>query len=169
MCSCVLQEGYVFNDTILGNITMGNEVNNETIAAAVKMANLEKFVNQLPLGLKTPIGEDGGVSLSTGQKQRVLIARAFYNPKPFILLDEATNSLDTYNESIISENINKAFKNSTVLIIAHRLSTIKNANTILVMDEGTIIAQGNHDYLTEVSPLYNSLIKNQLNLECRVV
>ncbi len=169
MCSSVLQEGFVFNDTILGNITMGNQGDEEIIDAAIKMANLEEFVNQLPLGLKTQIGEDGGVSLSTGQKQRVLIARAFYNPRPFILLDEATNSLDTYNESIISENIDKTFKNSTVLIIAHRLSTIKNADTIAVMDEGSIIAQGNHDYLTEFCPLYNDLIKNQMNLECQVV
>lgn len=134
-CGVVMQEGYFFNDTIANNIAIGqNIINQEKLIKAAEIANLRKFIDALPLGFNTKIGMEG-VGMSTGQKQRLLIARAVYKNPDIIFFDEATSALDSTNERIIMENLNVFFKDRTAIIIAHRLSTVKNADQIVVLDQ----------------------------------
>ena len=116
------------------------------------------------MGYNTQIGADGH-GLSSGQKQRILIARAIYKNAKYIFLDEATNSLDANNERSIQENLNKFFKNRTVIVVAHRLSTIRNADNIIVLSEGKIVEQGSHEKLVSEKGYYYKLVSNQLQLE----
>ncbi len=163
-CGAVLQEGYLFSDTIAGNICLNESgINESLIQQALKSANVEEFVHFLPMGINTKIGQNG-LGLSTGQKQRILIARAIYKNPSFLLFDEATSSLDAGNEKIIMSNLEKIFNNKTVLIIAHRLSTVKNADTIIVLDKGEIKETGTHDDLVRKKGIYFELIRNQLEL-----
>ena len=127
------------------------------------MANIEDYIEELPLRYDTKIGADGQ-GLSTGQKQRILIARTVYKNPSYIFFDEATNSLDANNEKIIMDNMKQFFKGRTVVIVAHRLSTVKNADTIVVLDKGKIIEQGNHAELITKRGAYFSLVKDQLEL-----
>lgn len=160
----VMQDGYIFSDTIARNIAVSSEhVDQERLRHAVKMANIEEYINSLPLGYETKIGMEGN-GLSQGQRQRLLIARAVYKNPDFIFLDEATNALDANNEKVIMENMNEFYKGKTVLIVAHRLSTVRNADNIIVLDKGKIIEQGTHDELTSKRGAYYNLIKNQLEL-----
>jgi subfamily B ATP-binding cassette protein MsbA len=115
----------------------------------------------LPDGYKTFIGENG-VRLSGGQKQRISIARAILKKSPIILLDEATSSLDSESEQIVQNAISNLTKNKTTLVIAHRLSTIHNADQVFVLNEGLVIASGNHDFLLKNSKKYKSLYEKQL-------
>jgi len=164
-CGVVMQEGYIFNDTIANNIALGHDIiDREKLQKAVQIANIEEYVNSLPLGYNTKIGMEG-VGLSTGQKQRILIARAVYKNPEIIFFDEATSALDSNNERIIMENLNKFFKDKTVVIIAHRLSTVKNAHQIVVLDKGKILEKGNHESLVKLKGEYFKLVKNQLDLE----
>jgi ATP-binding cassette subfamily B protein len=117
----------------------------------------------LPLGLETQIGSSGN-GLSGGQKQRLLIARAVYKNPHFILLDEATSSLDAENEKVIHDNLQEFFKGKTVIIVAHRLSTVQKADQIIVLKNGEIKEIGNHSKLTANKSEYFNLIKNQLEL-----
>lgn len=163
-CGVVLQDGYIFSDTIAGNITVGfDEIDKTRLLNAVKIANIKEFVESLPLKYNTRIGPDG-MGLSQGQKQRILIARAVYKNPEYIFFDEATNALDANNERTIIENLQKFFRNKTVIIVAHRLSTVKNADQILVMEKGKIIEAGNHNELTYLRGSYFNLVKNQLEL-----
>jgi len=130
---------------------------------SIRIANLEEFIDSLPLKSKTKIG-DSGMGLSGGQKQRILIARAVYKNPRYILFDEATSALDAENEKVIYENLQEFFRNKTVLIIAHRLSTVKNANQIIVLNKGEIVEQGNHTDLVKNKSVYYNLVKNQLEL-----
>jgi ATP-binding cassette subfamily B protein len=163
-CSSVLQEGYIFNDTIANNIALNDEpVNKKQLIHACRVANILDFIENLPLGFNTKIGMEG-LGISQGQKQRILIARAVYKNPEYIFFDEATNSLDANNEMIILENLQTIFQNKTVIVVAHRLSTVKNADKILVLDAGNIIEEGTHDTLTEKQGYYYRLVKNQLEL-----
>ena len=163
-CGVVMQEGFVFNDSIAGNIAIDNDnININTLENAAKMANVNEFIETLPLTYNTKIGNDG-LGVSTGQKQRILIARAIYKNPDYLFFDEATSNLDTANEKIISENLATFYKNKTVLIIAHRLSTVKDADTIIVLDKGEVVEQGTHIHLVNKRGYYYNLVKNQLNL-----
>ncbi len=160
----VMQEGFIFNDNIANNITVGDEhPNYEKLLHACKIANIQSFIDTLPLGFNTKIGAEGN-GISTGQKQRILIARAVYKDAPFLFLDEATNALDANNEKAIMENLQNFFTGRTVVVVAHRLSTVKNADKIVVLENGEIIEEGNHEILTAKKGKYYNLIKNQLEL-----
>jgi ATP-binding cassette, subfamily B, bacterial len=163
-CGVVMQEGFIFNDTIENNIAVGDEfVDNEKLLQAVKTANIFDFKNNLPLSFKTKIGSNG-MGMSTGQKQRILIARAIYKNPDILFFDEATSALDANNEKIITQNLNTIFTNKTVVIIAHRLSTVKNADKIIVLHEGKIIEEGKHEALIKEKGFYYNLVRNQLEL-----
>ncbi|MFN3941639.1 MAG: peptidase domain-containing ABC transporter [Flavobacterium sp.] len=160
----VMQEGYIFNDTIANNIAIGVDVvDKERLLYASNVANILSFIEELPLGFNTKIGMEG-VGISTGQKQRLLIARAVYKNPEMLFFDEATSALDANNEKVIMENLNQFFKNKTVVIIAHRLSTVMNADQIVVLEKGKIIEIGNHQSLVEQKGSYYALVKNQLQL-----
>ncbi|TEB40844.1 ATP-binding cassette domain-containing protein, partial [Flavobacterium circumlabens] len=112
--------------------------NQERLLNAIKLSNINDFIDKLPLKLNTLIGTEG-IGISQGQRQRILIARAIYKNPDYLFFDEATNSLDAKNEKIIVENIDGFFKNKTMIVVAHRLSTVKNADQIVVLDNGEII------------------------------
>lgn len=164
MCGVVMQEGKIFTDTIARNIAVSDEFpDNKRLAYSTKMACIYDYIKTLPLGFNTIIGQNGK-GLSMGQKQRIMLARAIYKNPQYIFLDEATNSLDTINEINIIQNLESFFKDRTVLVIAHRLSTIKNADQILVMEEGEIVESGSHDELMARHSHYYQLVKNQIEL-----
>ncbi|MGB3108923.1 MULTISPECIES: peptidase domain-containing ABC transporter [Sphingobacterium] len=163
-CGVVMQNGYIFSDTIERNIAVGKqEVDQERLKEAIRIANLESFIEELPLKAKTKIGASGN-ELSGGQRQRILIARAVYKKPPYLFLDEATSALDANNEKIIHDNLNDFFKGRTVVVIAHRLSTVKRADQIVVLKDGGIVEKGPHNELVHKKAEYYSLIKNQLEL-----
>jgi ATP-binding cassette subfamily B protein len=160
----VMQDGYIFSDTIERNIaTADKEVNKQQLKKSVQIANIEEFVVSLPLKYNTKIGSAGN-GLSGGQRQRMLIARAVYKNPHYIFFDEATSALDAENEKIIHDNLQEFFKGKTVIIIAHRLSTVKNADNIVVLKKGEIIEQGTHQQLVNKKAEYFNLVKNQLEL-----
>ena len=160
--SLVSQDVILFDDTIKNNIAYAkNDASQEEIRRACKFAAADEFVEKLPEGYNTIIGENG-VRLSGGQKQRISIARAILKESPIILLDEATSSLDAESEEIVQNAINNLTKNKTTLVIAHRLSTIHNADKIFVMKNGKIINSGNHEFLINNCEEYKSLYKKQL-------
>jgi ATP-binding cassette subfamily B protein len=164
-CGSVMQEGKVFSDTIQNNIVLGDEkVDYEAMKQAVEIANIAKEIEAMPQGYQTMIGEMGR-GLSGGQRQRLLIARALYKDPDYLFLDEATNALDTINEQKIVIALNNVFKNRTVVVIAHRLSTIKKADQIVVMKDGMIVEQGNHESLMADKRFYYELIQSQYDLE----
>ena len=161
----VMQEGFIFSDTIANNIAVGKEdIDQEKLKQAAHIANIDRFIEGLPLGFNTKIGMEGK-GLSTGQKQRILIARAVYKEPSILFFDEATSALDANNERIIVERLNRFFEDRTVVIIAHRLSTVKNADQIVVLNEGKVIEKGTHTALVEMRGEYHHLVKNQLALE----
>jgi len=160
--SLVSQDVILFDDTIEANISYASpESSHEEIAMACKFAAADEFINKLPDGYKTFVGENG-IRLSGGQKQRLSIARAILKKSAIILLDEATSSLDADSEQIVQNAISNLTKNKTTLVIAHRLSTIHNADKIFVLNNGSIIDSGNHDYLIKNSNEYKSLYEKQL-------
>lgn len=163
-CGVVMQEGYIFSDTIAKNITIGSEImDHDQLEKALYTANADEFIRDLPLGISTKIGSDG-LALSQGQKQRILIARAIYNNPDYIFFDEATSALDAVNENQITEKLSKFFQGKTVFIIAHRLSTVKNADQIIVLDRGKMLEMGNHQELIASKGHYFNLIRNQLEV-----
>jgi len=164
-CGTVLQDGFIFSDTIANNIAIGqDEIDKDRLGQAIEVANIGDYITSLPLTTDTKIGAEG-LGISQGQRQRILIARAVYKNPDFIFFDEATNALDANNESIITRNLEKFFKNKTVVIVAHRLSTVKNADQIIVMEKGRIIETGNHRSLVKSHGAYHTLVKNQLELD----
>jgi len=163
-CGVVMQEGFIFSDTIMNNIAESDDqVNFEKISHAIKMANIEDFIDSLPLGLQTLIGAKGN-GVSQGQKQRLLIARAVYKNPEFTFFDEATNALDANNENVIMKNLNQFMSGKTAVVVAHRLSTVKNADQIIVLEKGKVVETGTHTSLVEKRGAYYKLVQNQLEL-----
>lgn len=164
LCGAVLQDGYIFDDTILNNIITGAQtVDINRIKESCRIACIDDYIEALPNKYNTKIGADG-LGLSQGQKQRILIARAIYKNPLFLFFDEATNSLDAKREKEIVENLDICFKGKTVIVVAHRLSTVRNADNIIVLEHGRIIEQGNHEYLIQLKGKYFDLVRNQLEL-----
>lgn len=163
LTGAVLQDGYIFSDTILGNVTMQepDQVNLERFNHAISIVNLGDFIESLPLGYNTPIGMEGN-GISQGQRQRILIARVIYKNPDYIFFDEATNALDANNEALIGKNLRDFYQGKTVIVVAHRLSTIKNADKILVLSNGQIAESGTHSELIALKGEYYQLIHNQL-------
>lgn len=163
-CGVVMQDGFIFSDTIANNIAPGvDRVDKLQLLHATTVANIADFIDSLPLGYNTKIGSEGH-GLSQGQKQRILIARAVYKNPKFIFFDEATNALDANNEKVILENLQEFFKGRTSVVVAHRLSTVKNADQIIVLEKGRVVEVGTHKELSELKGAYYTLVKNQLEL-----
>jgi len=184
-CGAVMQDGFIFSDTISENVAPGDEnIDTAKLRNAVQVANISEFIDGLPLSFNTKIGQEGS-GISQGQRQRLLIARAVYKNPEYIFFDEATNSLDANNEKVIMQNLDEFFSgsnsqgltasqtltmpgrtatNKTVVVVAHRLSTVKNADQIVVLEKGEIIEQGTHEELTKLRGSYYELVKNQLEL-----
>jgi len=163
-CGVVMQDGFIFSDTIERNIAVGDQYPDyDKLKHALKIANISDFIDSLPLRLNTKIGAEGN-GISQGQRQRILIARAVYKDPHYLFFDEATNALDANNERIITNNLKEFFEKRTVVIVAHRLSTVRDADNIIFMDKGKVLEQGTHDELTLMKGHYFNLVKNQLEL-----
>ena len=163
-CGVVMQDGFIFSDTIANNIAESDDNTNiAKVLAASKQANIMDFIQDLPLGINTMIGAKGN-GISQGQRQRLFIARAIYKNPEFLFFDEATNSLDSNNERIIMDNLSKFLKDKTAIVVAHRLSTVKNADQIIVLENGRIVEKGKHKKLVKKKGKYYELVKNQLEL-----
>lgn len=160
----VMQDGHLFSDSIAKNIALGEEIiDKRKLQQSISIANLQSYIEYLPLGYNTKIGPEGQ-GLSQGQKQRILIARAVYKEPDFLFFDEATSALDAFNEMLIMENIKAAFKNKTIIIVSHRLSTVLKADQIIVMEDGEMIEVGSHEELTFLRGAYYQLVKNTMEL-----
>ena len=163
-CGAVMQEGYLFSDTIARNIAVSDdEIDTDRLRHAAQTAHIAEYIEGLPLGYNTKIGQDGQ-GVSQGQRQRILIARVVYKNPPFVFLDEATNALDANNERAIVENLSEFYKGKTVVVVAHRLSTVKHADRIVVLEGGRIVETGTHAELTTRKGRYYELVRNQLEL-----
>lgn len=157
----VTQDSILFNDTIKANIALGKQdATDDEIIEALKIANAFEFVQDLPLGIHTNIG-DSGNKLSGGQKQRLSIARAVLKNPPIMILDEATSALDTESEKFVQIALENMMQNRTSIVIAHRLSTIQKADKIVVMQKGQIVEQGTHEELIARQGMYNKLVMMQ--------
>ena len=154
----VPQDIFLFGGTIRENIAYGKTgATEEMIADAARKANAWEFISQFPDGLNTLVGERG-TQLSGGQRQRIAIARAVLKDPKILVLDEATSSLDSESERLVQDALEKLMKGRTSIVIAHRLSTIRQADHILVLDNGRIVEQGTHDQLLQVADgLYRNL------------
>ena len=165
MYSIVFQDVTLFNNTVFENIRIGRkEATDEEVRAAAKLAHCDEFIDKLPDGYNTLIGENGS-ELSGGERQRISIARAFLKDAPIILMDEATASLDVDNESLIQEAISDLIKDKTVLIIAHRMRTVDGADKIVVLKNGTVAESGNPSELKVKDGIYNHMISVQMQSE----
>lgn len=163
--SMVFQDVYLFEDTIENNIKFGKQnASHEEVVQAAKKARCHEFIESLPEGYNTLIGE-GGASLSGGEKQRISIARAMLKDAGIIIFDEATANIDPENEDKLKEAIESLTKNKTVIMIAHRLKTIRNADQILVLKDGEIVERGSHEELIKNNGLYSDLINAKAKAE----
>jgi len=159
--SMVLQDVFLFNGTVRENIRFGRpDATDDDIVKAAKVANAHEFILSLPEGYDTLIGERG-VKLSGGQKQRLSIARAVLKDAPILILDEATSAVDTETEAQIQEALERLMRGRTAIVIAHRLSTIRNADQIVVLDEGRVVERGSHEDIVNDDGLYARLVERQ--------
>jgi len=157
----VTQETYLFNDTVMNNIAYGiDHASPERVEEAARMANAHRFIEELPDKYDTVVG-NRGIMLSGGQKQRIAIARALLKNPQVLIFDEATSALDTESELLVQEAIDRLMTDRTALVVAHRLSTIKNADRILVMQDGRIVESGAHQQLLDSHGLYHRLYNLQ--------
>ncbi len=158
----VSQDVILFNDTVAANISYGEakETDNKRLIAAIRAANAENFIKEMPDGMQTLLGENG-LRLSGGQRQRIAIARALYKNAPILILDEATSALDSESEKLVQEALENLKRNRTTIIIAHRLSTIENADRIVVMEKGKIVESGTHQELLARQGAYAKLYNTQ--------
>ena len=160
--SLVSQDTYLFNDTLRANVALARpDADERAIRKALEQAALAEFVESLPEGLDTPVGERG-VQLSGGQRQRVAIARAFLKNAPTLVLDEATSHLDAVSEALVRGALDALMHDRTTIVIAHRLSTVKNADLLAVLDHGRLVETGSHAELLARNGLYARLIRHQL-------
>ena len=163
-CGAVMQDGFIFSDSIAANIAAcDEEIDKKRLLHAVNTANIREFIESLPLKYNSKIGMEGN-GVSQGQRQRLLIARAVYKNPEFLFFDEATNSLDANNEKIIMDNLQEFYRGKTVVVVAHRLSTVQHADKIIVLEKGKVIEEGTHTELTAKKGAYYTLVKNQLEL-----
>ena len=161
--SMVLQDTWLFEGTIKENLIYNQEnITDEQVIAAAKAVGVHHFIMTLPKGYDTYL--DDSVTLSIGQKQLLTIARALLKDSPLLILDEATSSVDTRTEELIQKAMDKLMEGRTSFVIAHRLSTIRNADLILVMKDGNIIEQGNHDDLMQQGGFYADLYNSQFEV-----
>lgn len=161
LCGLVTQESLLFNDTIRNNLLLGKpDATDQEILQAAQVANAMEFIERLPEGFDTNIG-DAGLRLSGGQRQRLCIARAVLKNAPILLLDEATSALDTESEKLVQNALENLMSAHTSFVVAHRLSTIQNADLIVVMSQGRIIEQGTHEQLLALGGMYAKLIHMQ--------
>lgn len=168
-CGIVMQDGHIFSGNIYENVAFSDDkIDKEKVIEACKIACIDSYINTLPMNYYTKIGNIG-VELSGGQKQRILIARAIYKDPQILILDEATSALDSENERVIHDNLQKLFKNKIVLIIAHRLSTVKNADQIIVLDQGNLVELGTHESLLKNNKKYFDLINSQLESQKNIL
>jgi ATP-binding cassette subfamily B protein len=159
--SMVFQRVYLFQDTVYNNIAIGRpDATRQEVEEAAKKARCYDFIMQLPKGFDTVIGE-GGASLSGGEKQRISIARCILKDAPIVILDEATASVDADNERAIQEAISELCRNKTLLVIAHRLKTIRDADKILVINDGKIVESGDHEKLMKLNGMYAHMVALQ--------
>ena len=161
MFGMVLQDTWLYNDTIMENIRYGRpDASDDEVIDAAKAAHVDHFVRTLPEGYNLVVNEEA-TNISQGQKQLLTIARAIVTDPRMLILDEATSSVDTRTEILIQQAMDNLMKNRTSFIIAHRLSTIRNADWILVMDEGDVVEQGKHEELLEQNGFYAELYNSQ--------
>ena len=160
----VLQDSFLFNNSVVENLLYGKpDADHEEIIEAAKAANAHEFIIQLPEGYDTEIGERG-VKLSGGQKQRLALARAILADPRILILDEATSSVDAEAEFLIQQALERVLENRTSLVIAHRLSTVRNADKIIVLDQGRIVETGKHEELLQRDGLYSQLYQRQMTI-----
>lgn len=163
-CGVVMQDGFIFSDTIANNVSECDDFpDSQRLDQALSVANIADYVRSLPLGINTMIGARGN-GVSQGQRQRLLIARAVYKNPDYLLLDEATNSLDANNERKIINQLDEFYAGKTVVVVAHRLSTVSHADQIVVLERGEVVEVGNHQELVTARGAYYTLVKNQLEL-----
>ena len=163
----MLQDTFLFADTVMENIRYGRlDATDEEVIAAAKLANADHFIRRLPQGYETHLSERGS-NLSQGQRQLLAIARAILADPSILILDEATSSVDTRTEKQIQEALLRLMEGRTSFVIAHRLSTIRNADQILVIDDGEIIERGTHEELSAQQGFYDQLYASQFRATCR--
>jgi ATP-binding cassette subfamily B protein len=163
----VTQDTYLFHDSLWNNLKVGDpDASDAAILEAARLANVDSFVAQMPDGFETLVGERG-LQLSGGQRQRIAIARALLKDAPVLILDEATSHLDAVNELEVRQSLDTLKRGRTTLVIAHRLSTIRNADRILVLQEGRVVESGTHQQLLAKDGLYSALIAAQLRTMAR--
>lgn len=159
----VMQDNFLFSDSIRQNIIMGEPLNTDRLCMAIEAACLNDLISHHPLGVNMKVGAEG-VGVSGGERQRIMIARAIYKNPLYLIMDEATSSLDADNEARITQTINHLFQGRTRIVIAHRLSTVRNADNIVVLRHGHVVEQGTHSQLVALEGYYFNLIQNQLEI-----